>query len=65
MKDGRFPTKVSILQIVLIVLKLCAVIDWAWGWVLAPLWMCAVASAVYIMVFVLPHWMEERLHGKD
>lgn len=56
---------VSILQIVLFVLKLRALIDWAWGWVLFPLWMCAVASAVHIMVFVLPPWLEERLHGKD
>ena len=24
--------------IAFVVLKLCGVIDWAWGWVLAPLW---------------------------
>lgn len=27
------------LTIVFITLRLCGVIDWAWGWVLAPLWM--------------------------
>jgi hypothetical protein len=28
----------SILGIVFIILKLCKVIDWAWLWVLCPLW---------------------------
>lgn len=28
----------SVLQIVFIVLKLCGVIDWKWGWVLSPTW---------------------------
>lgn len=28
----------GVLQIVFIVLKLCKVIDWAWGLVLIPLW---------------------------
>lgn len=28
----------GVLQIVFIVLKLCGVIDWAWVWVLSPLW---------------------------
>ncbi len=56
---------VSILQIVLIVLKLCAVIDWAWGWVFAPLWMTATIYAVLFVVLVLVPWLKERLHGKD
>lgn len=69
-KDGRkiviiTAAVVTVLQLILIAMKECGFMDWAWGWVLAPLWMCAVASAVHIMVFVLPHWMEERLHGKD
>lgn len=28
----------SILFLVLLVLKLCKVIDWSWWWVTAPLW---------------------------
>ena len=28
----------GLLTIAFIVLKLCAVIDWSWWWVLAPLW---------------------------
>jgi len=32
---------VGLLQIVFIVLKLCDVIDWGWGWVLSPLWIGA------------------------
>ena len=29
----------GLLTVVFITLKLLKVIDWAWGWVLAPLWM--------------------------
>lgn len=58
--------QIAILQIVLIVLKMCAVIDcWAWGWVLAPLWMTAIAYAVFFVVLFFIPWMKERLHGKD
>ena len=28
----------GMLQVALIVLRLCDVIDWHWWWVLAPLW---------------------------
>ena len=28
----------SLLTTAFIVLKLCGVIDWAWGWVIAPMW---------------------------
>ena len=29
---------IGLLQVALIVLKLCGVITWSWGWVLAPTW---------------------------
>lgn len=28
----------GLLQVALIVLKLCGVIDWSWWWILAPTW---------------------------
>ena len=32
-------TTADILQIVLIVLKLCGVITWSWWWVFTPIWL--------------------------
>lgn len=55
----------EVLQAVLVVLKLCGLIYWAWGWVLAPLWMTATAFAVFFIVLVFVPWLKERLHGKD
>ena len=55
----------AVFQAVLVVLKLCGLIDWAWGWVLAPLWMTATAFAVFFIVLVFVPWLKERLHGKD
>lgn len=56
----------AVFQAVLVVLKLCGLIDWAaWGWVLAPLWMTATTYIVEFVVFVFVPWLKERLHGKD
>ena len=41
----------GLLAIVFIVLKLCNVITWSWGWVLAPLW-APLATAVLCYVIV-------------
>lgn len=66
MKDIVFMTPVGAFQALLVVLKLCGLIDWAaWGWVLAPLWMTATACAVFFIVMVFVPWLKERLHGKD
>lgn len=56
---------VIVLQFLLIAVKECGFIDWAWGWVLAPLWMTATACAVFFIVMVFVPWLKERLHGKD
>ena len=48
-----FLTAGAVLQIILVVLKLCGLIDWAWGWVLAPLWMCATTITVLVLVTIL------------
>ena len=55
----------AVFQAVLVVLKLCGLIDCVWGWVLAPLWMNATASAVFFIVLVFVPWLKEHLHGKD
>ena len=40
----------GMLCIVFIVLKLCGVIDWWWGWVLAPIWL---VLAVIVAIFAV------------
>lgn len=44
---------VMVLQLILIAIKECGFIDWAWGWVLAPLWMCATTITVLVLVTIL------------
>ena len=44
---------VMVLQLLLIAMKECGFIDWAWGWVLAPLWMCATTITVLVLVTIL------------
>ena len=43
----------GLLAIVLIVLKLCNVIDWSWIWVLGPFWI----PAAVIMGVAFPIWL--------
>lgn len=40
----------GLLTIAFIVLKLCGVIDWAWVWVLAPLW---ISFGLVLLIVVL------------
>lgn len=44
----------TVLLIVFIVLKLCNLIDWSWGWVLSPLWipLSIVVLVVIIVLFI-------------
>ena len=43
----------GLLQITLLVLKLCKVIGWDWCWVLAPTWIpLALLVAVFIVVLI-------------
>ena len=45
---------VSLLAVAFIVLKLCGVIDWAWIWVLAPIWIpFALVFAIVIVTFIV------------
>lgn len=41
------------LQVAFIVLKLCGVISWSWGWVLAPVWIGFLVIAIIVVVTVL------------
>lgn len=57
-KDGRkiviiTAAVVTVLQLLLAFMKECGFIDWAWGWVLAPLWMCATTITVLVLVTIL------------
>ena len=44
---------VGLLTIVFIALKLCGVISWRWIWVLSPLWISAIVTAVIIVIVIL------------
>lgn len=47
----------GLLTIVFIVLKLTGYIDWAWVWVLCPLWIgAAIAITVVLIVIALSAW---------
>ena len=43
----------GILTIVFIVLKLTGFINWSWVWVLSPLWISMVLTAVILLVAML------------
>uniref|UniRef100_A0A6M3LS67 Transmembrane protein n=1 Tax=viral metagenome TaxID=1070528 RepID=A0A6M3LS67_9ZZZZ len=43
----------GMLTILFIGLKLGGVIDWAWAWVLSPLWGGAVLVVVFVVAFVI------------
>lgn len=44
----------SLLTIAFIVLKLCGVINWAWVWVLAPLWISfGLVVLIVMLVFIV------------
>ena len=56
------------LTILFIALKLTGVIDWAWVWVLSPLWIGIVATAVIVLigflVFIVYGLYDERRKDK-
>ena len=48
------------LTVLFIALKLCGVITWSWIWVLAPLWICALASVVVFLLGILVYIVKKR-----
>ena len=55
--SGFFST---LLTIAFIVLRLCNVIDWAWVWVLAPLWIPLALSLLLSLIVVVAAFIIER-----
>lgn len=51
----------GLLQVVFIALKLLHVIDWSWGWVLAPLWMPWAIMFVVIIVTMVVIFIRETI----
>lgn len=43
----------TLLTIAFVVLKLCGVINWSWGWVLSPLWITMGLSILIILIILL------------
>lgn len=44
----------GLLTIAFIILKLCGVISWGWGWVLSPLWISlGVGLLLCVVLFVI------------
>ena len=50
----------GLLAIAFIVLKLCGVINWSWGLVLAPIWVPIVAIIIFTTVLVLFKMITKR-----
>lgn len=50
----------TILTIVFVVLKLCGVINWAWIWVLSPLWISAAITIILVIFVVAVAKIKER-----
>lgn len=44
---------VGLLTIAFIVLRLTKIITWSWVWVLSPLWICAIAKVILIIIWVI------------
>lgn len=53
------------LFIVLLVLKLCGVINWSWWWIAAPLWVpAALILLILAVLFWLEPWLKHDNRGK-
>lgn len=50
----------SLLTIVFIVLKLCNVIDWAWVWVLSPIWISAILAVVVLIIYLIVSYVSNK-----
>ena len=56
----HFPSFSTFLGIAFIILKLCKVIDWAWIWVLAPIWINWALSAIILVIALIIDWIATR-----
>ena len=51
-----------LLTVAFVVLRLTNVIDWAWYWVLSPLWIYAV---IFVLAVFLSAWLIVHLSGEE
>lgn len=58
-------TAMDIFQIVLIVLKLCKVIDWSWWWVLSPMWISASILIVAMIIAAVHKAVKQKRRLKE
>lgn len=54
----------GLLQVALIVLKLLNVIDWNWGWVLAPLWIPWLIIVASIIIVLIVIYVQEMIDNR-
>ena len=57
----HLPLLSALLGTLFIALKLTAVIDWSWLWVLAPLWFAPVAFFLFLGGGLLVEWVMRRM----
>lgn len=58
--NERGMTFPGFLTLLFIGLKLTGFIDWSWWWVFSPLWICAAAGVVFILLaFILSAWSDK------
>ena len=50
----------GLLTVVFITLKLCHVITWSWWWVLSPLWISAILSVVFIVLYLVAYFFDHK-----
>lgn len=55
----------SLLGVAFIVLKLTHVIDWGWGWVLAPFWIPLAIVFLVLIAAVIKVVLQDALHTRS
>ena len=50
---------VGLLQVALIVLKLCGIINWSWWWILAPAWITAATGVLLLIIAFILYILSE------
>ena len=60
MNDSGGIGVVSVLTIVFVVLKLTDTIDWAWIWVLSPIWIAGLLSIVLSIFLLLGYFILDK-----
>lgn len=56
---------IGLLQIMLIALKLCKIINWSWIWVLAPIWIEIIVCLVVLIFIIVVAIVKSKPHKKE